>query len=34
MLVIGGGPGGLEAARLAAALGSDVLVVEKQSVLG
>jgi len=34
VLVIGAGPGGLEAARLAAALGSEVLVVEKQSVLG
>ena len=34
VLVIGAGPGGLEAARLAAALGSEVLVVEKQAGLG
>lgn len=34
VLVIGGGPGGLEATRLAAALGSDVLLVEKSAVLG
>jgi heterodisulfide reductase subunit A len=34
VLVIGGGPGGLEAARLAAALGSEVMLIEKQPVLG
>ncbi len=34
VLVIGGGPGGLEAARLAADLGADVLLVEKRGELG
>jgi heterodisulfide reductase subunit A len=34
VLVIGGGPGGLEAARLAAELGSDVLLVEKRALGG
>ncbi len=34
LLVIGAGPAGLEAARLAASLGSQVLVVEKRDVAG
>ncbi|HDH03466.1 MAG TPA: CoB--CoM heterodisulfide reductase iron-sulfur subunit A family protein [Actinobacteria bacterium] len=34
VVVIGGGPGGLEAARLAADLGQPVLVVEKRESLG
>jgi heterodisulfide reductase subunit A len=34
VLVIGGGPGGLEAARLAAELGADVLLVEKRALGG
>ena len=34
IVVVGGGPGGLEAARLAAQLGSDVLIVEKRDSLG
>ncbi len=34
LLVIGAGPAGLEAARLAASLGNQVLVVEKRDVAG
>jgi 2,4-dienoyl-CoA reductase-like NADH-dependent reductase (Old Yellow Enzyme family)/thioredoxin reductase len=34
VLVIGGGPGGLEAARVAALRGHDVTLMEKQTVLG
>lgn len=34
VVVIGGGPGGLEAARLAADLGAEVLLVEKRDLLG
>lgn len=34
VLVVGGGPGGLEAARVAAARGHDVTLIEKESNLG
>lgn len=34
VLVIGGGPGGMEAARVAALRGHDVTLIEKQSKLG
>jgi NADPH-dependent 2,4-dienoyl-CoA reductase/sulfur reductase-like enzyme len=34
VLVIGSGPGGLEAARIAAVLGHDVTIVEKSQSIG
>ena len=34
VLVIGGGPGGLEAARVSAARGHEVTLVEKEKILG
>ncbi|MCZ7661777.1 MAG: NAD(P)/FAD-dependent oxidoreductase [Thermoleophilia bacterium] len=34
VVVIGGGPGGMEAARVAAARGHDVTLYEKESILG
>ncbi len=34
ILIVGGGPGGLQAARVAALRGHEVTVVEKESILG